>query len=236
MARPSGLLLISLAAHGGLALAIGSIEIKKSHAATAIEYAETQKKKAPPPPPAKIDPTPQEKAPHALAHRAAPAPAPADAPPPPKAAEAAAFDGLPDFGVSLSGGVGGTGISLPVGGGGPARDKTVEKVIRKAAPVAAALPSDGCDDPPAKPKPLNVPQPGYTPDALSAAVEGKVRVQLTVDETGKVIDVKLVQGLGHGLDEAALQAARNATFEPALHCGKPTRATFGIAMRFKLPA
>ncbi len=233
MAR-SGLLLISLAAHGALALAIGSIEIKKSHAATAISYAETPKKKPPPPTPAKIDPTPPEKAAHALAHHAAPAPAPADTPPPAKAAEAA-LDALPDFGVSLSGGVGGTGIALPVGGGGAARDKTVEKVIRKAAPVAAVLPSDGCDDPPAKPKPISVPQPGYTADALSAAVEGKVRVQLTVDETGKVIDVKLIQGLGHGLDEAALQAARNATFEPALHCGKPTRATFGIAMRFKLP-
>lgn len=235
MSPRSGLLLLSLAAHGGLALAIGSIEIKKSRAATAISYAETQKKKPPPPTPAKVAPTPLEKAPRALAHRAAPAPAPADAPPPPKAADAPAFDGLPDFGVSWTGGVGGTGIALPLAGGGPARDRTVEKVIHKAAPVAAVLPSDGCDDPPAKPKPISVPQPGYTPDALSAAVEGKVRVQLTVDETGKVIDVKLIQGLGHGLDEAALQAARNATFEPALHCGKPTRATFGIAMRFKLP-
>lgn len=222
--------------HGGLALAIGSIEIKKSHAATAISYAESQKKKPPPPPPAKLDPTPPQKAPRALGHHAAPVAAPAEAPPPPKAAEAAAFDALPDFGVSLSGGVGGTGIALPAGGGGPARDKNVEKLFRKAAPVAAVLPTDGCDDPPAKPKPISVPQPGYTADALSAAVEGKVRVQLTVDESGKVTDVKLIQGLGHGLDEAALQAARNATFEPALRCGKPTRATFGIAMRFKLPA
>ena len=54
------------------------------------------------------------------------------------------------------------------------------------APLAAALPSDGCDEPPAKPKPISVPQPGYTDDAQAAAIEGKVRVQLTVDETGKV--------------------------------------------------
>ncbi|HEY3666716.1 MAG TPA: energy transducer TonB [Polyangiaceae bacterium] len=235
MARRSGLLFASLAFHGALAVGIGSIEIKKSRAATAISYAETRKKK--PPPPAKIDPTPPDKAPpaHALAHRAAPAPAPEEAPPPSKVADNAALDALPDFGVSLSGGVNGTGIALPVGGGGAARDKAIEKVFRKAAPVAAALPTDGCDDPPSKPKPISVPQPGYTPDAQAAAIEGKVRVQITVDETGKVVDVKLMQGLGHGLDEAALQAARSATFEPALHCGKPTRATFTLGMRFKLP-
>jgi protein TonB len=235
VARRSPLLLLSLAVHGALAVGVGSIEIKKSRAATAISYAETKKKKLQEP--AKVDPTPPEKAPpaRALAHRPAPAPAEAEAPPPKAADSLAAFDGLPDFGVSLTGGVNGTGIGLPLGGGGPARERTIEKVVRKAAPVAAALPSDGCDDPPAKPKPISVPQPGYTDDAQAAAIEGKVRVQLTVDETGKVVDVKLIAGLGHGLDEAALAAARRATFEPALHCGKPTQATFTISMRFKLP-
>jgi protein TonB len=233
VARPSGLVILSVLVHAALAIGVGEIEIKKSHAATAIQYAETQKKK--PPEPAKIDPAPPEKAApsHALARRAAPAPVAPEATP--KAAQAAALDGLPDFGVSLSGGVNGTGISLPTGSGGPARERAVEKVVRKAAPVAAALPSDGCDEPPVKPKPISVPQPSYTDDAQAAAVEGKVRVQLTVDESGKVIDVKLIQGLGHGLDEAALQAARRATFEPALRCGRPAQATFTIAMRFKLP-
>jgi len=223
--------------HGALGAGVASLEIKKSRASTAISYAETQKKKKPPEP-TKVDPTPPEKTPpaRALARRAAPAPAEAEAPPPKSADTPAAFDGLPDFGVSLTGGVNGTGIALPVGGGGPPREQHgVEKVVRKAAPVAAALPSDGCDDPPSKPKPISVPQPGYTDDAQAAAVEGKVRVQLTVDETGKVVDVKLISGLGHGLDEAALAAARRATFEPALHCGKPTQATFTISMRFKLP-
>jgi periplasmic protein TonB len=238
VARRSGLLVLSLAVHGALGVGVASIEIKKSRANTAISYAETQKKKKPPEP-TKVDPTPPERIPpaKALARRAAPAPAPADAPPPPKAADTpAAFEGLPDFGVSLTGGINGTGIALPVGGGGPPRERAVEKVVRKAAaPVAAALPSDGCDEPAAKPKPISVPQPGYTDDAQAAAIEGKVRVQLTVDESGKVVDVKLISGLGHGLDEAALAAARRATFEPALRCGKPTQATFTISMRFKLP-
>ena len=225
----------SLVVHGALAVGVGSIEIKKSRASTAIAYAETKKKK--PPEPTKVDPTPAEKTPpsKALAHRAAPA-LEAEAPEPLKPSDSSqAFDAVPDFGVSLTGGINGTGIALPVGYGSPARERTVEKVVRKAAPVAALLPSDGCDEPAAKPKPISVPQPGYTDDAQAAAVEGKVRVQLTVDETGKVIDVKLMAGLGHGLDEAALAAARRATFEPAQRCGKPTQATFTISMRFKLP-
>jgi protein TonB len=77
-----------------------------------------------------------------------------------------------------------------------------------------------------------VPQPVYTDAARAAGVEGKVRVELTVDETGRVIDVKLIAGLGQGLDEAALSAARNASFSPAQRCGRPVRATFTIAMRF----
>lgn len=223
--------------HGALGVGVASLEIKKSRASTAISYAETQKKKKPPEP-TKVDPSPPEKAPaaKALARRAAPAPAPAEAPPPAKAADTPAFDGLPDFGVSLTGGVNGTGISLPVGGGGTARERTVEKVVRKAAaPLAAALPSDGCDEPAAKPKSISVQQPSYTDEAIAARVEGKVRVQITVDETGKVSDVKLISGLGHGLDDVALAAARRSTFEAAVRCGKPTRATFTIAMRFKLP-
>jgi len=222
--------------HGALGVGVASIEIKKSRASTAISYAETQKKKKPPEP-TKVDPTPPEKTPpaRALTRRAAPA-AEAEAQPPKAADTPAAFDGLPDFGVSLTGGVNGTGVALPVGGGGPAREqRSVEKVLRKAAPVAATLPSDGCDEPPAKPKYISLQQPSYTDDAIAAAIEGKVRVQLTVDETGKVVDVKLIAGLGHGLDEAALAAARRATFEPALRCGKPTQATFTITMRFKLP-
>ncbi|HWZ93201.1 MAG TPA: hypothetical protein VNW92_30285, partial [Polyangiaceae bacterium] len=90
MSRPSGLVILSLAVHGALAVGVGSLEIKKSHATTAIEYAETQKKKAPEP--AKVDPTPPEKAPpaRALARRAAPEPVLPE--PPTKPAPNPAFD------------------------------------------------------------------------------------------------------------------------------------------------
>jgi protein TonB len=235
VARRSALIFGSLAVHAAFAVGIGQIDVKKVHAATAIQYAETQKKK--PPEPAKIDPTPPppakpERA--ALAHRAA-APEPAEAPPPSKAPPSTALDSAPDFGLSLSGTGDGTGIALPVAGRAPAGDSTPH-AVRKLVPVAipnAAL--DDCLDPPTKPRPRGaIQQPAFTSEALAAGIVGKVRVQISVDETGRVIDVKLIQGLGYGLDEAALAAARKASFEPALHCGKPERATVKLAFSFTL--
>lgn len=230
----------SFVVHGALAYGVGKLEVKKARGATAIEIAEVKKPaKKPPPPPAKIDPPPKKPEPPARERRAAAAPPP-EAPPPPADTPppTGPINDLPDFGVSLSGGVDGTGIALPVGGStrSPAREvKAAAPAPKKLQPVAAANDAlDPCSEPPAKPKPRNVPQPAGTEAARAAGVEGKVRVQLTVDETGRVVDVKLLQGLGYGLDEAALGAARQAEFEPAVRCGKPTRATFNISMRFTL--
>jgi periplasmic protein TonB len=230
----------SLVVHGAFAFGIGELEVKKSHAATAIEFAQT-KKPAKKPPPAKIEPPSRKPEPPAREKRAAAPQAPAEAPPPPADTPppTAAGSDLPDFGLSLSGGVDGTGIALPVGGsarGAPRAANATKAAPKRLMPVAAAAAAglDPCEEPPAKPKPRSVPQPAGTEAARAAGVEGKVRVQLTVDETGRVVDVKLLQGLGYGLDEAALAAARQAEFEPAVRCGKATRATFNISMRFTL--
>jgi periplasmic protein TonB len=226
----------SLVVHGVFAVGIGEIEIKKSRAATTIQIAEA-KKPAKKPEPAKVDPPPSKPEPPAREKRAA-APKAAAAPPEPQAPVAAApVADAPDFGLSLTGGVDGTGFAMPAGGS--TRPPALKPTTSKAAPkhlAAAATPAavDPCEDPPAKPRPRSVPQPGYTDAARAAGVEGKVRVQLSVDESGRVISVKLLQGLGHGLDEAALAAARQAEFEPALRCGKPSSATFTISMRFSL--
>lgn len=229
---------VSVVVHGALAYGVGELEVKKARTATAIEFAEA-KKPAKKPPPAKIDPPTRKPEPPAREKRAAAPKAPAEAPPPPTdmPPPSAPVGDLPDFGVSLSGGVDGTGIALPVGGStrqpnAPTTAKAAPKRLSAVAAPAAGL--DPCEDPPAKPKPRSVPQPAGTEAARAAGVEGKVRVQLTVDETGHVVDVKLLQGLGYGLDEAALAAARQAEFEPAVRCGKPTRATFNISMRFTL--
>lgn len=221
----------SLVAHGVMVVALGGIRAPAESITTAIEVTET--KKAEPPPPAKVEepppepPQPKEAKPRAPAAKAEATPPP-DAPEPPKSALA----GLPDLGLELSGGTGGPGFaaSAPRETAAPRASTTpVAKTLEKAA---AAPKADACDEPPAKPKLLNLPQPAYTDAARAAGVEGKVRVQLTVDENGKVVDVRALTSLGHGLDEAALAAARGATFEAAVRCGKPSKSTFTIAIRF----
>lgn len=228
--KPNSLLGLSILFHATLGFFVARIEMRKARAATAIEMSETKKREVakkieeqrqPPEPPKKT------------LKRAAAVEKPIEAPPP----AAAPLEALPDFGLELSGGVGGVPVA-PVGAGAgvnaaPVAARAAAPVVKR--PVAARAPTavdDGCDEPLAKPKPRNVPQPVYTDRARAASVEGKVRVELTVDETGRVVNVRVLQGLGYGLDEAAVAAAQSATFEPAVRCGKPARATFVISMRF----
>jgi periplasmic protein TonB len=228
------LLGLSLLAHGGLAVAIGYIEHQESQAATAIEIAETKKREPEKKPAAEVKPE-QPEEPKKLARQkvAAAAPKPAEAPPPLQAQ--ATNEPLPDFGLELSGGTG-NGLALPAGGPArgatPALARALGPTVKKPLAAPGAALAGDCDEPAKKPKPLNVPQPAYNERAREAGIEGKVRVELTVDESGSVVSVRVLSGLGYGLDEAAVAAAQRATFEPALRCGKAARATFTISMRF----
>jgi len=224
----------SLFVHGALAILIGRIEVEESRAATAIEIAETRKKAEKPPPKAEVLPEPpreERRAARKVAARAPAAPSPA---PMPAANPQPAMAALPDFGLTLSGGSLAGGVAVPQGipGGSQANTPKPAAPVKRSLAAAPAAPLDECTEPPAKPKPVSVPQPAYTDQARAAGVEGKVRVELTVDEAGRVVSVRLISGLGYGLDEAAISAAQRATFQPAIRCGKPARATFTISMRF----
>ncbi|HTB75419.1 MAG TPA: TonB-dependent receptor [Polyangiaceae bacterium] len=76
----------------------------------------------------------------------------------------------------------------------------------------------------------------YPPDALRDRLEGSVGLEITVDESGAVADVRVTQPAGHGFDEAAIAAVRQWTFEPAKKNGQPVRATVDLALPFQLPA
>lgn len=217
----------SLLAHGGLVVALGALRAPASASASAIEVTETVKPEpapappSPPPEPAEV----QEAPPRARSAKPAAAPSPEVAAP-----AASPLAALPDFGLELSGGSGPGGFALPAAAPPPRAVEVVAKTLEKAPAPKRAL--DACDEPPAKPKLLGLPQPAYTEAARAAGVEGKVRLEITVDEAGKVVDVRALTSLGHGLDEAAIAAARLATFEPAVRCGRPSRSTFTVAVRF----
>jgi protein TonB len=108
--------------------------------------------------------------------------------------------------------------------------KPKARVLDAPAPAAA---TDGCSEAPVKPKPIQLVQPAYTPEALEAQIEGKVRVEITISATGVVTDVRVLEGLGHGLDEAAIAAARTFTFTPATRCGEPIEMTLKVGVSFK---
>ncbi len=237
MGRGALLYLLSFGAHGVLAIGVYALPAKAAHEKTPVTFVVAPKKKAekpkelpPEPKPventkAKAAPSPVHPAP--IAAKAAPAPEPLALAPSPAPG--------PDFGVTLSGGGGGGGPAIagggvPPGGSGtgPGAAETVRKVL------APAPKADTCEEPVKKPKAIAVPQPAYTEAARAAGVAGRVRVEITVDERGRVAKVRVLEGLGHGLDEAALAAARAATFEAGTRCGKPTAATFTVSMRFSL--
>src|SRR5215831_12527292 len=48
------------------------------------------------------------------------------------------------------------------------------------------------------------PEAPYPPEALQLRLEANIGLELTVDETGKVVDAKVTSSAGHGFDEAAL--------------------------------
>jgi TonB family protein len=100
---------------------------------------------------------------------------------------------------------------------------------------AAAQPSVA---PVAKPidRPVEIvfkPTPEYTDEARSARIEGTVSLELEFTAAGDVRVLRVVRGLGHGLDEAAERAALRIRFKPAQSDGRPvdSRATVHITFR-----
>ena len=77
------------------------------------------------------------------------------------------------------------------------------------------------------------PTPEYTDEARSARIEGTVSLELEFTAVGDVRVLRVVRGLGHGLDEAAHQAALRIRFKPAQSDGTPvdSRATVHITVR-----
>ena len=77
----------------------------------------------------------------------------------------------------------------------------------------------------------------YPPSALSERKHADVVLAVTVDTDGHVSKVDVLQsGGGVDLDEAAVVAARQWTFEPALRDGKPIASRIRVPFHFAPPA
>jgi periplasmic protein TonB len=74
----------------------------------------------------------------------------------------------------------------------------------------------------------------YTEEARQRGIEGDVVLEIIVRRDGTVGNVKVLQGLGSGLNDRAAQAVRQWRFAPAQHLGTPVDVIVEVAVEFKL--
>jgi len=74
----------------------------------------------------------------------------------------------------------------------------------------------------------------YTEDARARGVTGDVVLEIVIRSDGSVGDVKVLRGLGSGLDERAVTAVRNWKFSPARRLGTPVDVIVEVEVEFSL--
>lgn len=84
------------------------------------------------------------------------------------------------------------------------------------------------------PIPINSPEPEFSDEARRAKYQGVVVVTLIVDAQGNPQQIKIERPLGMGLDEKALEAARQYKFKPATFQGKPVAVRIGLEINFHI--
>jgi len=130
----------------------------------------------------------------------------------------------------------GNGTAIPPTGGakkgtvastgfGSVADANVEAPKKKVGPAGPA------DTPPDI---LSKPRPEYTAEGRSMKIEGDVVIDMVFLANGTVQINKVVSGLGHGLDDAAVRAAQQISFKPAKRQGEPVDFPARVRIEFRL--
>ena len=77
-------------------------------------------------------------------------------------------------------------------------------------------------------------KPVYTEEGRRRSVEGEVVMEVVVRADGSIGNVRVLQGLGSGLDQRAIDAVRQWRFSPARRYGTPVDVLVEIAVEFRL--
>jgi protein TonB len=77
-------------------------------------------------------------------------------------------------------------------------------------------------------------EPEFSEEARKAKFSGSVTVYLYIEPDGTPSHVRVVQGVGMGLDEKAVEAVRQYRFKPAMKDGKPVRVDLYVAVNFQI--
>ena len=84
------------------------------------------------------------------------------------------------------------------------------------------------------PRVLHKVEPEYSESARDAKVSGNVTLRVEVTPEGKAENFQIVKSLEPTLDQAAIDAVKQWTFEPAKKDGTPVRVTATIEVNFRL--
>jgi TonB family protein len=134
-----------------------------------------------------------------------------------------------DFGNGIAtGGMGdgrsgGRGTGVQTGGFGS------EQVVHGGAKPLAD------QGPPTNPVEITFkPNPLYTDEARNLKLQGEVLLEVMFGANGQLHVNRVVRGLGHGLDEAAVAAANKMRFKPALRNGQVVDSTAVVHVVFQM--
>jgi TonB family protein len=81
---------------------------------------------------------------------------------------------------------------------------------------------------------LSKPRPAYTDEARRLRIEGEVLLEVLFSASGETRVLRMIQGLGHGLDENAIAAARAIQFRPAKRGDTAADSTAVVHIVFQL--
>jgi len=81
---------------------------------------------------------------------------------------------------------------------------------------------------------ISKPTPVYTDEARRLRLEGEVLLEAVLGANGQLKITRVVRGLGHGLDEAAVKAAEQIRFKPATRDGQAADSTAILHIIFQL--
>ena len=140
--------------------------------------------------------------------------------------QAPALPSAPSSGVGSGGGIGsgsggGVGVGHGPGVGAGSGGGMGGGVFKVGGGISA-------------PQAVSTPDPEYTEEARMAKTQGKCILWLIVDDTGKPRNIKVVRGLGFGLDTKAIEAVQQWRFQPALKDGKPVNVQISVEVGFHL--
>ncbi len=77
------------------------------------------------------------------------------------------------------------------------------------------------------------PDPEYSAEGLDAKFDCFCVLSVVVDPNGRPRDIKILQELGHGLDEKAVESVKEWKFEPAMKDGQPVAVQTYVQVQFQ---